>query len=260
MAARAQVKNLWQAYHAKSRWGRRKGEMLWALRDVSFSANGGEMVGIIGRNGSGKTTLLQSVAGVLIPTKGSVQVDGRVASLVDLTAGVHRDLTGHENVLIGGVLLGLSRADVRDRYEKIIAFAELSEWMLESPLFTYSAGMILRLGFALVVHTEPSVLLVDEVLAVGDEAFQKKCVARIEELRGAGSTVVMVSHDLPLIEERCDRAALLDEGELKFLGDPQEAVHRYRELTGGRPETPDLSEQAVHGLLQRGRRSRRPRR
>jgi ABC-type polysaccharide/polyol phosphate transport system ATPase subunit len=256
MAPRVQATNLWQAYHAKNRWGRRVGEVRWALRDVSISAGAGEIVGLIGRNGSGKTTLLQSVAGVLNPTKGSVEVDGKVASLVDLTAGVHRFLTGHENVLIGGVLLGLTRAEVRDQYEKIVGFAELSDEMLESPLFTYSAGMSLRLGFALVVHTDPAVLLVDEVLAVGDEAFQHKCVSKIEELRGAGCTVVMVSHDLTLIEERCDRTALLDEGELKFLGDPRHAVHRYRELTGGRPETPDLSDQALYGLSHRGRRRR----
>jgi ABC-type polysaccharide/polyol phosphate transport system ATPase subunit len=155
-------------------------------------------------------------------------VRGRVASLVDLSAGFHRDLTGHENVLVGGVLLGLSRAEIRRRYDEIVDFSGLPADALDAPLSSYSAGMGLRLGFALVVHTDPDVLLVDEVLAVGDDAFRAKGLARIDELRAGGSSLLLVSHDLDLVTERCDEVAVLERGELVDVAAPADAVALYR--------------------------------
>ncbi len=186
------------------------------------------MLGVIGNNGSGKTTLLQAVAGVLEPTRGQVRTEGPAASLVELSAGFHRDLTGHENLIMGGVLLGLSRATVRARRDDIVAFAGLSEEMLSSPVRTYSAGMALRLGFSLVAHSDLSVLLVDEVLAVGDEVFQQGCVTRVKELQAGGAAVMLVSHDLATVVEHCDRVAVLEGGAVARLGRPAETVEWYR--------------------------------
>jgi ABC-type polysaccharide/polyol phosphate transport system ATPase subunit len=223
------VDGLWEGFRRRGRYGwRGRGEPRWALRDVSLTVGRGRALGVIGANGSGKTTLLQVLAGVLRPTRGSVDVRGRVASLVDLAAGFHRDLTGHENLLVGGVLLGLSRAEVRRRYDDIVAFSGLPADALDAPLSAYSAGMGLRLGFSLVVHTDPDVLLVDEVLAVGDEAFQQQGIARVDELRAAGTTLVLVSHDLELVRTRCDEVAVLERGELAHIGAPHDAVAYYR--------------------------------
>jgi lipopolysaccharide transport system ATP-binding protein len=202
------------------------------LRDVSLTVAPGRSLGVIGTNGSGKTTLLQVLAGVLRPTRGEVTVRGRVASLVDLSAGFHRDLTGRENVLVGGVLLGMSRAEVRARYDEIVAFSGLPADALDAPLSAYSAGMGLRLGFALVVHTDPDVLLVDEVLAVGDDHFRAQSLARVDELRAAGTALVLVSHDLGLVRARCDEVAVLERGELARVGSPEESVAYYRDRQG----------------------------
>lgn len=230
------VEGLWEAYRVRGTRGwRRRGEPRWALSDVDLSIEAGASLGVIGGNGSGKTTLLQVLAGVLQPTRGTVTVRGRVSSLVDLSAGFHRDLSGHENVLIGGVLLGLSRRQVRDRYDEIVAFSGLSADALASPLLGYSAGMGLRLGFALVVHADPDVLLVDEVLAVGDEAFQQRCLERVDDLGRHGCAVVIVSHDLDVVRARCDRVAVLEQGRLIHSGAPEEAVTYYL----GRGDAPD---------------------
>ena len=222
------VEGLWEAYHRRNKIGRRRrGRSRWALRDVSFSLGRGETLGVIGGNGSGKTTLLQVLAGVLTPTRGRVETTGRVASLVDLSAGFHRDLTGAENLRIGGVLLGLSRSEVRERLDEIVAFSGLDSDAVDTPLSAYSAGMGLRLGFSLVVHSDPDVLLVDEVLAVGDDSFQQQCVARIDALRGAGTAVVVVSHDLGMISAHADVVGVLDGGSLSFLGEPDAAIDHY---------------------------------
>jgi len=197
---------------------------------VSLEVRPGETVGVVGGNGSGKTTLLKAIAGVFPPSRGTVVTRGRVASLVDLAAGVHRDLTGHENLTIAGVLLGMSRAEVRDRYEDIRDFAGLEAEQMSSPLLTYSAGMELRLGFSLVVHTDPAVLVVDEVLAVGDEAFQRKCISRIDALRNAGTGVVLVSHELDMLRAHCDRVMVLDHGIVRFTGASGVAIERYLAL------------------------------
>lgn len=231
MEARVEVENLWVGYRPIRAWGWHKhGPMHWALRDVSLRVGAGETVGVIGGNGSGKTTLLKTIAGVFPPSRGRVVTRGSVSSLVDLRAGVHRDLTGHENLTIAGVLLGMKRGQVRDRYDQIREFAGLDSEEMDSPLRSYSAGMELRLGFSLVVHSHPSILVVDEVLAVGDEAFQAKCITRIGELRERGTSVILVSHDLPMIEAHCDRVMVLENGMVRFLGPPSEAVEHYLKI------------------------------
>lgn len=248
------VENVWQGYRYKTRHGaRRRGETHWVLRDVSLQVEPGELLAVIGGNGSGKTTLLQTVAGVLHPAKGRVVHWGRVSSLVDLSAGFHRELTGRENLVVGGVLLGLTRAEVRRQAASIAAFTGLSDDILDAPLRTYSAGMALRLGFSIVAHSDPSVLLVDEVLAVGDEAFQQRCLDRIATMRDAGCAVVMVSHDLELVERHADRVAVLHAGENHFDGPAGEAVMRYLALTGGRPDEQDLSPLALRDPMRHAR-------
>jgi lipopolysaccharide transport system ATP-binding protein len=234
--AAVHVDALWEAYRPRGRLGWRRSERQWALQDIHLSVGPGRCLGVIGGNGSGKTTLLQVIAGVLRPTQGRVSVRGRVSSLVDLSAGFHRDLTGHENVLVGGVLLGLSRQEVRDRYEEIVAFSGLPSEALDWPLAAYSAGMGLRLGFSLVAATSPDVLLVDEVLAVGDAGFQAQCLSRVDELRAAGCAVVLVSHDMELVRAHCQDVALLEQGHLTAVGPPDTVIDTYLDA-GGRPES-----------------------
>jgi ABC-type polysaccharide/polyol phosphate transport system ATPase subunit len=202
------------------------GEELWALRDVSLELGRGRMVGIVGSNGSGKSTLLKVLGGILKPTAGEVSVRGRVSALIELGAGFHPEFTGRENVYINGVLLGLSRAEIRARFDEIVGFAGL-EAFVDSPVKTYSSGMYMRLGFAIAVTVDPDVLLIDEVLAVGDEAFQHRCVGKIQEFKAAGKTIVLVSHDLGSIERLCDEVVWLDGGRLQAHGEAREVVSRY---------------------------------
>ncbi len=258
MSARVVVDGVWEAYRRRSKLGWRRGEPHWALRDVSLSVAAGECLGVIGGNGSGKTTLLQVIGGVLRPTRGTVAVSGRLSSLVELSAGFHRDLTGRENVQIGGVLLGLTRREVRDRLDEVIEFSGLDADAIDAPLAGYSAGMGLRLGFSLVVATRPDVLLVDEVLAVGDDAFQRRCLDRIDELRSAGASVVFVSHDMAMIRARTDAVAVLERGELAMVGPPDEAVgyHLDRRAVA---DTGPASERSMFGATARERESRRRR-
>ena len=216
------------AYRTRTRLGwRRRNADAWALRDVDLGVDAGRVLGVIGGNGSGKTTLLQVLAGVIRPSAGEVHTRGRIASLVDLSAGFHRDLTGHENLLIGGVLLGLGRAEVRDRAAEIVAFSGLPAEALNWPLAAYSAGMGLRLGFSLVVHSQPDVLLVDEVLAVGDDRFQRQCVEAVRALQDEGCAVVLVSHDMALVRDHCDEVAVLDAGRVSCLAAPDEAIAHH---------------------------------
>jgi lipopolysaccharide transport system ATP-binding protein len=202
------------------------GEELWALRDVTVDLPRGRMVGIVGSNGSGKSTLLKLVGGILKPTSGSIRVDGRVSALIELGAGFHPEFTGRENVYVNGILLGLSRAEIRDRFDEIVAFAGLAAF-IDNPVKTYSSGMYMRLGFAIAVSVDPDILLIDEVLAVGDEAFQHKCVGKIQEFKARGKTIVLVSHDLGSIERLCDQAVWLQEGRLMARGGTREIVDRY---------------------------------
>jgi lipopolysaccharide transport system ATP-binding protein len=199
-----------------------------ALTGVSFEVAPGETVGIVGANGSGKSTLLKLLAGIIRPTEGEVVVQGRLAALLELGAGFHPELTGRENVEIAGLLLGLSRKEVAARFDAIVRFAELEEF-LDAPLRTYSSGMAVRLGFSIAAHSDPDVLLVDEVLAVGDEAFAHRSLEKFSEFERAGKTILLVSHDLSLVAERCRRALWLDGGRIAADGPGRETVARYRE-------------------------------
>lgn len=198
-----------------------------ALDDISFTVGRGEAFGLIGGNGSGKSTLLKIVAGILKPSSGRVGVNGRISALIELGAGFHPEISGRENVFIAGAVLGLSRAEVLRRYDEIVEFSGLGDF-LEEPVKNYSSGMYVRLGFAVAVHTDPEVLLVDEVLAVGDEAFAHRCLRRIEEMLRVGKTLLFVSHSLDLVEGLCDRVLWLDRGQPKLLGSPRYVIDAYR--------------------------------
>ena len=186
-------------------------EVVHALKDVTFTVERGQVFGVVGANGSGKSTLLKLIAGTAKPTSGTIEVEGRISALLELGAGFHPDFTGRENAYLNGSLLGLTRRETEAAMPKIEAFAQLGRFF-DAPIKTYSSGMAARLGFAVAVHVDPDVLLVDEVLAVGDEYFQHKCYAKIAEFRGAGKTIVLVSHDIGLISRLCDRAIWLDQG------------------------------------------------
>lgn len=207
---------------------------LWALRHVSFQVRPGEAVGLVGANGSGKSTLLKLAAGVLQPTEGQVRVEGRVSPLIELAAGFDPELSGRDNVLLNGALLGRSRREMALRIERIAEFAELTDFM-DVPVKNYSSGMYARLGFAVAVDVEPDVLMVDEVLAVGDERFQAKCAERIREIRAGGTTLFYVSHQMDQVAATCDRVLLLHHGRLCHDGPPAESIRRYRELCGTAP-------------------------
>jgi ABC-type polysaccharide/polyol phosphate transport system ATPase subunit len=199
-----------------------------ALEDVSFEVAAGETLGVIGPNGSGKSTLLKLLAGIVRPTRGSVEVRGRLAALLELGAGFHPELSGRENVEITGLLLGLTRREIAARFADIVDFAGVEEF-LDAPVKTYSSGMAVRLGFAIAAHSDPDVLLVDEVLAVGDEAFSHRALEKFSEFERSGKTLVFVSHDLSLVAERCRRALWLEQGRLRADGPAGETVDRYRE-------------------------------
>jgi len=201
-------------------------ERFWALRDVSFSVAPGRMVGVIGPNGAGKSTLLRLIGGVGRPDQGNVEAHGRIGALLDLGAGFHPDLTGRENVFINGVIAGLTRYEVARRFDAIVDFAEL-ETFIDNPLRTYSTGMQMRLGFAVAVHTDPEILLIDEILAVGDLVFQRKCLDRIAQFKDEGRTIVLVSHDTNSIQQLCDEALWLRRGKLVAYGPADVVASQY---------------------------------
>jgi ABC-type polysaccharide/polyol phosphate transport system ATPase subunit len=202
---------------------------VWALHDVSAEISRGEAVGLIGRNGSGKTTLLRVIAEIIKPTAGHVRTEGRIGSLLELGAGFHLDFTGRENVFLNGAIQGLRRADIKARFDEIVAFAEL-ENAIDRPVRTYSSGMTMRLGFAIAAFLDADILLLDEVFAVGDEAFQRKCFGRIFAFKERGGTIVFVSHDASAVERLCERSVFLDGGRVAFDGPTREAVARYRRV------------------------------
>ena len=197
-----------------------------ALTGVSFSVPKGSTYGVMGRNGSGKSTALKLVAGITKPTSGTVRVEGRISALIELGAGFHPEISGRENVFINGMMLGLSKAEVARRFDEIVAFAELGDF-IDEPVKTYSSGMYMRLGFAVAINVDPDVLLVDEVLAVGDEAFTHKCLEKFAEFRRRGKTIVLVTHTLDLITRLCDEALWLDAGRVRGHGDPKRVVDAY---------------------------------
>jgi len=207
-------------------WRSRSREELWALNGVSFEVEQGEMLGVIGPNGSGKSTILKLISRILEPTSGSITVDGKVSALIELGAGFHPDLTGRENVYLNGSILGLSQEEMDVRFKEIVTFAELGRF-IDMPLKIYSSGMYMRLGFAIAINVEPDILLIDEVLAVGDESFQKKCLAKIEEFKQQGKTMVFVSHALETVRKLCDKAIWLEEGEIQSMGNPDKVIYDY---------------------------------
>jgi ABC-type polysaccharide/polyol phosphate transport system ATPase subunit len=201
-------------------------ETFTALDDVTVTVPRGQTLGVIGRNGSGKSTLLKLVAGITKPSVGSVKVDGRISALIELGAGFHPEISGRENVFINGIMLGLTKREVARRFDQIVDFAELSEF-IDAPVKTYSSGMYMRLGFAVAINVDPDVLLVDEVLAVGDEGFTHKCLDKFAEFKRRGKTILLVTHSLGLVERFCDEALWLDSGRVEGLGDPKRVVGAY---------------------------------
>jgi ABC-type polysaccharide/polyol phosphate transport system ATPase subunit len=203
-----------------------------ALHDVSFAIDKGEAFGIIGRNGSGKSTMLKIISGILKPTSGTLTVNGRIAALIELGAGFHPEITGRENIFINGIMLGLTRREIESRFDSIVEFSGIRPF-LDQPVKTYSSGMYVRLGFAVAVHVDPDVLLIDEVLSVGDEEFSQKCVAKIQEMKFRGVTLVFVTHQLDQVRNLCDRALWLDKGDARVIGDPVRVVDDYLQDVAG---------------------------
>lgn len=211
------------------RAGRRHRVDFWALKDVDVTIEAGTTIGLIGHNGSGKSTLLKTLGGIIEPSSGVVRVRGRVASLLELGAGFHPDLTGRENIFLNASLLGMSRAETAARFDEIVEFSGIAEF-IDTQVKFYSSGMYVRLAFAVAIHTEPDILLVDEVLAVGDEAFQRKCLDRIRQFQSEGRTIILVTHSMAQVLDFCDRAVLLHHGEVELDGRPNDAVKRFRDL------------------------------
>lgn len=209
-------------------------------------------MGVIGRNGSGKSTLLKIMTGIYKADQGTVRLNGRVSSLIELGAGFHPEFTGRENIFINGAILGLSRKEIEERYERIVRFAEL-EAFIDSPVRTYSSGMYVRLGFSVAVNVDPDILLVDEVLAVGDESFSRKCLDRMTQFKKSGKTIVLVTHDLPTVEKFCDRALWLDSGRIQADGPPRKVIDAYRQEVARRDDVRYRQEQtAPPGSLKAG--------
>lgn len=238
------------------RAGRRHREDFWALRDVSITIKAGTTVGLIGHNGSGKSTLLKLIGGIVDPTSGNVQRRGRLAALLELGAGFHPDLTGRENVYLNASILGLSKVETDAVFDDILAFAGIGDF-IDSQVKFYSSGMYVRLAFAVAVHTNPDLLLVDEVLSVGDEAFQRKCLDKIRDFQLEGRTIVLVSHSLGQVQEMCDRAVLLNKGEVMYDGAPGEAVAAFRDVLEERrlaekehePASPSYENGRIHSVV-----------
>jgi ABC-type polysaccharide/polyol phosphate transport system ATPase subunit len=209
-----------------SRKEHRRHEEFWALSGVSFSVDRGESLGIIGKNGSGKSTCLKLLTRIMEPTSGSVNMQGRISALIELGAGFHPDLTGKDNLFVNGVILGMTRNELKQRFDEIVAFAEL-EHFIDIPVKFYSSGMYLRLAFAIAINVNADIMLLDEVLAVGDQSFQDKCLKRISELQKSGVTIVFVSHDLGAVRTLCDRTIWLDKGKLIADGGTDQVIAQY---------------------------------
>jgi ABC-2 type transport system ATP-binding protein len=232
-----EIHNLWKTfrlYQEKNQYlkaavlrGRRaRYEDFWALKEVSFDVPFGSTLGIIGSNGSGKSTLLKCLAGILSPDKGSVQINGRISALLELGAGFHLDLSGRENVYLNGAILGLSKREVTEKFDDIVEFAGLGKF-IDTPVKNYSSGMIVRLGFAVAANVEPEILLIDEVLSVGDQSFQLRCIERIEKFRQEGKTMVFVSHSLAQVQQLCENAIWIEKGEVRGQGRAMDVVMDY---------------------------------
>jgi ABC-type polysaccharide/polyol phosphate transport system ATPase subunit len=215
-----------------------------AIKDISFQVGRGEMVGIVGRNGSGKSTLLKVVAGVYRPTAGRVVVNGTIAPMIELGAGFHGELTGRENVLMNGLLLGYSKREMKEREDRIIDFAEIGDF-IDAPVKQYSSGMFMRLAFAVAIEVDPDILVVDEILAVGDMGFQEKCFDRLQRFRDSRKTILFVTHNVVDIQKYCDRALLLDQGQLLLDGKPDEVIEMYKAITMAHEHPQEILEPAA---------------
>lgn len=202
-------------------------ERVHALKDISFSINKGETVGVIGKNGAGKSTLLKLMAGVSSPTTGSVRITGRISPLIELGAGFHPELTGKENIFLNGVILGMEEKFLIDKFQEIVNFSEIDMKFIYTPVKYYSSGMYMRLAFAVAVFTQPDILLIDEILAVGDTAFQAKCLKKMEEFKKLGVTTIFVSHALETVKQFCSRVIYLKEGKVEFDGEVEEGIKKY---------------------------------
>jgi lipopolysaccharide transport system ATP-binding protein len=213
--------------------GNRDGEIIWALKDVSFSVNQGDVLGIIGKNGAGKSTLLKILSRVTAPTSGRVKVKGRIASLLEVGTGFHPDLTGRENTYLNGAILGMTRQEVRRKLDEIVSFAEVEQF-IDTPVKRYSSGMFVRLAFAVAAHLDPEILVVDEVLAVGDAEFQKKCLGKMGDVSKEGRTVLFVSHNMAAIENLCPRSILISQGKVDCIGESKEIIANYLSTMGFR--------------------------
>jgi lipopolysaccharide transport system ATP-binding protein len=211
-------------------------QSFWALRDVNFDVTEGEVVGIIGRNGAGKSTLLKIISRITDPTEGYIKVRGRLASLLEVGTGFHPELTGRENIFLNGAILGMSRAEILSKFDEIVAFSEIEKF-LDTPVKRYSSGMYIRLAFSVAAHLNPEILAVDEVLAVGDMAFQKKCLGKMNDVSRSGRTILFVSHNISAIEHLCQRGIVLTQGKLVFSGTAKEAVQYYVQRVMGDPDT-----------------------
>jgi lipopolysaccharide transport system ATP-binding protein len=218
-----------QLFGRNERFGQRD-RYLWALNDVSFEVRRGEILGIIGINGAGKSTILKLISRISHPTSGRVDVNGRVGALIEIGAGFHPELTGHENVYLNGSILGMSRKEVKSKYNDIVDFAELDGFM-DMPVKYYSTGMYVRLGFAVAAHQEPEIFLIDDVLAVGDAAFQAKCIKKVHKLKERGTTIILVSHNMDNIAKYSDRVLWLDWGHVRMTGSPGKVTQAYLEST-----------------------------
>jgi lipopolysaccharide transport system ATP-binding protein len=216
-------------------------EEFWALKDVNFEIQQGDRVGIIGRNGAGKSTLLKILSRIVEPTSGRIRIKGRVASLLEVGTGFHPELTGRENIFLNGAILGMSKAEIQRKFDEIVAFAEIEKF-LDTPVKRYSSGMYVRLAFAVAAHLEPEVLIVDEVLAVGDTAFQKKCLGKMEEVGKDGRTVLFVSHNMATIEKLCSHGIYLNRGRVKWVGTAHQAICNYLDDTRGEAKISSLRE------------------
>jgi lipopolysaccharide transport system ATP-binding protein len=215
-------------------------EILWALRDVSFEVKRGEVVGIIGRNGAGKSTLLKILSRITEPTKGFAEINGRVGSLLEVGTGFHPQLTGRENIYLNGAILGMKKAEMDRQFDEMVAFAEIDKF-IDTPVKRYSSGMYVRLAFAVAAHLEPEILLVDEVLAVGDVAFQKKCLGKMGEVAEGGRTVLFVSHNMVAIRNLCKKSIVLENGKQLFSGTTDDAISHYNKIIKPRVINYDLS-------------------
>jgi len=207
-------------------WQNDHKNVIWALRDLDLKVEEGETLGVIGRNGSGKSTLLKLISRILKPDAGTIAVNGKVAALIELGAGFHPELTGRENVIINGIILGLTKGEIKAKLDEIIDFSEIREY-IDDPVRTYSSGMYMRLAFSVAVHVDPEILLIDEVLSVGDAPFTRKCMDRMNYFKKLGKTIFLVSHDLGMVQSWCDEAVWLDSGQMKLRGNPTDVVAAY---------------------------------